>query len=56
MRRPPSLSRAMLGFMTGRCVYCTDKAKRLLGWAPRFSLDEGFQCTEEWLREIKMID
>jgi nucleoside-diphosphate-sugar epimerase len=46
----------MLGFMTGRCVYSTDKAKRLLGWSPRFSLDEGLRQTEQWLREIKMIN
>lgn len=54
-RRPPSLSRAMLGFMTGRCVYSTAKANRLLGWSPRFSLDEGLLRTAQWLREIKMI-
>ncbi len=55
-RRPPAISRALLGFMTGRCVYSTDKARRLLGWSPRFSLDEGLRQTEIWLREIKMID
>jgi nucleoside-diphosphate-sugar epimerase len=55
-RRPPTASRAMLGFMTGRCVYSTDKAKRLLGWSPRFSLDEGLRQTEQWLREIQMIN
>jgi nucleoside-diphosphate-sugar epimerase len=55
-RRPPELSRALMGFMTGRCSYSTDKAKRLLGWSPRFSLDEGLRQTEIWLREIKMIN
>jgi nucleoside-diphosphate-sugar epimerase len=55
-RRPPSVSRALLGFVTGRCSYSTDKAKRLLGWSPRFSLDEGLRQTEVWLREMKMIN
>jgi dihydroflavonol-4-reductase len=56
VRRPPAYSRAMLGFMTGHCIYSTDKARRLLGWSPRFSLDEGLRQTEQWLREIKMIN
>ncbi len=55
-RRPPTLSRAILGFATGRCTFTTDKARRLLGWSPRCSLDEGFRRTEQWLREIKLID
>jgi nucleoside-diphosphate-sugar epimerase len=55
-RRPPTASRAMLGFMTGRCVYSTEKARRLLGWSPRFSLEEGLRQTETWLREIEMIN
>jgi nucleoside-diphosphate-sugar epimerase len=55
-RHPPAISRAQMGFMTGRCVYSTDKAKCLLGWSPRFSLEEGLQITEQWLREIGMIN
>ena len=49
-RRPPAYSRAMIGFVTGRCVYNTGKAKRVLGWSPRVSIDEGFHRTEAWLR------
>jgi nucleoside-diphosphate-sugar epimerase len=55
MRHPPAISRAQLGFVTGRCVYSTAKARRLLDWSPRFSLDEGLRITEQWLREIGMI-
>ncbi len=54
-RRPPTASRALMGFITGRCIYSTDKAKRLLDWSPRISLAEGLQRTETWLREINMI-
>lgn len=55
-RRPPTASRALLGFVTGRCVYSTEKAKRLLGWSPRCSLEEGLRQTEIWLRDIGLID
>jgi nucleoside-diphosphate-sugar epimerase len=54
-RRPAAASRALLGFITGRCRYSTEKASRLLGWSPRFSLEEGLRQTEVWLREIGMI-
>ncbi len=57
IRRHPALfSRALLGFMTGRCRYSTAKAKRLLGWSPRYSLDEGLRQTEIWLRESGMLN
>jgi nucleoside-diphosphate-sugar epimerase len=55
MRRPPVISRALLGFVLGRCTYSTSKAQRLLGWSPHCSLDEGFRRTAHWLREIKLI-
>lgn len=55
-RRPPALSRALLGFMTGHCIYSTAKANRLLNWSPHYSLDEGLRQTEAWLRETGMIN
>jgi nucleoside-diphosphate-sugar epimerase len=55
-RRPPALSRALLGFMTGQCFYSTAKAIRLLNWSPRCSLDEGLRQTEAWLRQAGMIN
>jgi len=42
--------------MTGQCVYSTAKACRLLGWSPRFSLDDGMQRTAKWLRETGLIE
>jgi nucleoside-diphosphate-sugar epimerase len=56
LRQTTDVSRVQLGFMTGHCTYSTEKARRLLGWSPRFSLDEGMTCTAMWLREIGMIN
>jgi len=53
--RLPRVSRAMLGFTTGQCRFSTDKAKRLLGWEPNVSLDEGLRRTETWLCESGTI-
>lgn len=30
----------------------SDKARRLLGWAPRYSLDDGLRLTVEWYRAL----
>ncbi len=54
-RRPPSISRPMLGFVTGQAQLSTAKAQRLLGWSPRYSLDEGLRRTEAWLRAEKYL-
>ena len=48
---PPDFTRSMLGYVTGRCRFSTEKARRLLGWSPRISLDEGLRRTEVWLRQ-----
>ncbi len=56
MHHPPKSPLGTLGFITGRCRYSTDKARGLLGWSPRVSLDEGMRCTEAWLHEVGMID
>jgi 2-alkyl-3-oxoalkanoate reductase len=55
VRRPPLISRAQLGFMTGQARLSTAKAQRLLGWSPRLSLDEGLRYTEAWLRAKKYL-
>jgi nucleoside-diphosphate-sugar epimerase len=34
----------------------TAKAQRVLGWSPRFSLDEGLRRTEAWLREANYLN
>jgi nucleoside-diphosphate-sugar epimerase len=54
-RRRASFSRSMIGFVTGRCRFSTEKAQRLLGWSPRISFDEAMQRTEAWLREAHYL-
>ena len=50
-RRPPRGNSDSLKFLLGRSRYSNEKARRLLGWLPRVSLDEGMRRTEMWLRE-----
>jgi nucleoside-diphosphate-sugar epimerase len=38
-------------YLARRGTYGIDKARRVLGYAPRVALDEGFARTERWLRE-----
>ena len=42
--------RNMLRFMTGHVTFVNRKARVLLGWEPRVSLQEGMRRTEAWLR------
>jgi nucleoside-diphosphate-sugar epimerase len=46
----PVLSNARLKFMGLNLDYSIDKAKRVLGYRPPFSFDEGMQRTIDWLR------
>ena len=48
---PPSLTRAIVGFWTQTGTFDITKARTVLGYQPRVSLDEGMRLTEEWLRE-----
>lgn len=32
-----------------KTAFCADKAKRVLGWAPKISLEEGQKLTQDWL-------
>jgi nucleoside-diphosphate-sugar epimerase len=42
---------AILAFYTSKSIYPIEKAKKLLGYQPRISIDEGMRQTESWLRE-----
>jgi len=49
--RPPKITREAVQFLTRRAHFSIEKARRELGYQPRFSLEEGMQLTEQWLRE-----
>jgi len=38
-------------FLTRNATYSMDRARSLLGWQPRVSLDEGMALTEKWLKQ-----
>lgn len=38
-----------------RGTYSIAKARRVLGWEPRMSLDEGMASTEVWLRDNGLL-
>ncbi|MBI5030078.1 MAG: NAD-dependent epimerase/dehydratase family protein [Chloroflexi bacterium] len=52
---PPRVDRASVEFYSHRVVYDIEKSKRLLGYAPKISFEEGMRRTEEWLRNEQML-
>jgi nucleoside-diphosphate-sugar epimerase len=52
---PPLYPRRVEFFELDR-AFSIEKAKRLLGYAPRYSLDEGLAKTAAWYREQNLID
>ncbi len=46
---PPRLARASVEFYSHRVVFDIEKSKRLLGYAPRVSFEEGMARTYQWL-------
>jgi nucleoside-diphosphate-sugar epimerase len=49
--KPPKITREAVGFLTREARFSVEKARRELGYDPRFSLEEGMKLTEQWLRE-----
>ncbi len=49
--KQPKITRQAVGFLTRKACFSIEKARRELGYRPRFSLKEGMQITEKWLRE-----
>ncbi|MBM4278684.1 MAG: NAD-dependent epimerase/dehydratase family protein [Deltaproteobacteria bacterium] len=49
--KPPKISREAVRYLTRQSRFSIEKAKRELGYQPRFSLEEGMKLTEHWLRE-----
>jgi nucleoside-diphosphate-sugar epimerase len=51
---PPLYPRRVEFFALDR-AFSIDKARRLLGYSPRYSLDEGLKKTADWYRDQKLI-
>jgi nucleoside-diphosphate-sugar epimerase len=49
--RPPKITREAVRYLTRQARFNIEKARRELGYQPRFSLEEGMKLTEQWLRE-----
>jgi nucleoside-diphosphate-sugar epimerase len=49
--RPPKLTQARLKFLGLNLDFSIDKAKRELGYSPRYTFDQGMAQTIAWYRE-----
>jgi len=49
--KQPKITREAVGFLTREARFSIEKARRELGYQPRFSLEGGMKLTEKWLRE-----
>jgi nucleoside-diphosphate-sugar epimerase len=54
-RPAAELDEGTLGFLTKSGHYSIDKARRLLGYEPRVSFEDGMARTEKWLRSNDLI-
>ncbi len=50
--RPPKLTREAVRYLTRQARFSIEKARRELGYQPRFTLGVGMKLTEQWLREV----
>ena len=48
--RPATVTRDSMIFISRKAVYPNARAREVLGWEPRVSLEEGMRRSEEWLR------
>ena len=55
MRLTPDVNPDDLIFLMRRAVYPNARAREVLGWEPRVTLEDGMARTERWLREIGLL-
>ena len=55
MRLTPGVDADDLQFLMRRAVYPNARAREVLGWEPRVTLDEGMRRTENWFREVGLL-
>jgi len=49
--KTPKITREAIDYLSKQACFNIEKAKRELGYQPRFSLEKGMKLTEQWLRE-----
>jgi len=55
LRLTPGVDPGDLQFLMRRAVYPNARAREVLGWEPRVTLEEGMRRTEDWLREERLL-
>jgi len=45
------IDRGFIEMATSKKVFPVDKAKKILGWEPKTSLEEGMKHTLSWLKD-----
>jgi nucleoside-diphosphate-sugar epimerase len=55
MRLTPGVNPDDLIFLMRRAVYPNARAREVLGWRPRVTLEDGMARTEDWLREAGLL-
>jgi len=55
MRLTPGVNPDDLTFLMRRAVYPNTRAREVLGWEPRVTLEEGMARTEKWLRQEGLL-
>ena len=55
MRLAPGVNPDDLIFLMRRAVYPNARAREVLGWQPRVTLEEAMARTEDWLREVGLL-
>lgn len=53
--REPDLSPGTVQFIDRKAVYPNSRAREVLGWEPKITLDDGMSRTEQWLRAEGLI-
>ena len=55
VKRENEVNANAVSYLSRRGTYSIEKARRVLGYEPRVSLDEGMRRTEAWLREAELL-
>lgn len=55
MRIMPGVDPDDLQFLMRRAIYPNARAREVLGWEPRVTLEEGMRRTEHWFREVGLL-